>query len=90
MPPIPPYLRSRNLNPFKKDHEQPRTRPHALGELITTGMGLRKSLDALVSNLFKGNATVIGEWATASHVERQGTRKAKPATGGTSLPKPNS
>ena len=51
----------------------------ALGELITTGMGLRKSLDALVNNLFKGNATIIGEWATASHVERQGSRKAKPA-----------
>ena len=55
----------------------------ALGELITTGMGIRKSLDALVNNLFKGNATVIGEWATASHVERQGTRKAKPAATGT-------
>ena len=48
-------------------------------------------LDALVNNLFKGNATVIGEWATASHVERQGTRKAKPAPGGTTptiAPKP--
>ena len=61
----------------------------ALDELIRTGMGIRKSLDALVNNLFKGNATVIGEWATASHVERQGTRKPKPATGGgTTLPKP--
>ena len=46
-------------------------------------------LDALVNNLFKGNATVIGEWATASHVERQGTRKAKPATGSAApAPKP--
>ena len=52
-------------------------------------MGIRKSLDALVNNLFKGNATLIGEWATASHVERQGTRKAKPATGGTTPPKAN-
>ena len=63
----------------------------ALGALITTGMGIRKSLDALVNNLFKGNATVIGEWATASHAERQGTRKAKPAAGGTTpapTPKP--
>ena len=63
----------------------------ALGEFITTGMGLRKSLDALVNNLFKGNATVIGEWATASHGERQGTRKAKPAAGGSTpapAPKP--
>ena len=59
----------------------------ALGELITTGMGIRKSLDALVNNLFKGNATIIGEWATASHVERQGTRKAKPAPT-TPVPKP--
>lgn len=61
----------------------------ALDELIPTGMGLRKSLDALVHNLFKGNATIIGEWATASHVERQGTRKPKPAAGsGTSTTKP--
>ena len=54
-------------------------------------MNIRKSLGALVNNLFKGNATVIGEWATASHVERQGTRKAKPAPGGTTpapTPKP--
>ena len=49
----------------------------ALDELIKTGMGLRKTLDALVHNLFKGNATTIGEWATASHVERQGSRKKK-------------
>jgi hypothetical protein len=60
----------------------------ALGELITTGMGIRKSLDALVNNLFKGNATVVGEWATASHVERQGTRKAKTAPGGTGTSTP--
>ena len=61
----------------------------ALDELIPTGMGIRKSLDALMNNLFKGNATLIGEWATASHVERQGTRKAKPAAGGTTPPKAN-
>ena len=49
------------------------------------------NVDALVNNLCKGNATLIGEWATASHVERQGTRKAKPAppAGGTTPPKPN-
>ena len=35
-----------------------------VGELITTGMGIRQSLDALVNNLLKGNATVIGEWVT--------------------------
>ena len=52
-------------------------------------MNISKSLEALVNNLFKGNATIIGEWATASHVERQGSRKAKPATGGTTPPKPN-
>jgi len=59
----------------------------ALGELITTGMGNRKSLEALVNNLFKGNATIIGEWTTASHVERQGSRKAKPAGAITNPPK---
>jgi hypothetical protein len=63
----------------------------ALDELIRTGMGIRKSLDALVHNLFKGNAAIIGEWAAASHVERhverQGAPKAKPAAGGTTPPK---
>ena len=55
------------------------------GELDTlnVAIGIRKSLDALVNSLFKGNAA-------ASHVERQGTRKAKPATGATtSAPKVN-
>ena len=52
-----------------------------------TAFGKAKATDifaatALVNNLFKGNATVIAEWATASHVERQGTRK-KNADGGT-------
>ncbi len=61
----------------------------ALGELITTGMGIRKSPDALVNNLFKGNAAIFGEWATASHVEQQGTRKAKPTAGGTTPPRPH-
>lgn len=50
-------------------------------------MNIRKSLDALVNNLFKGNATVIGEWSTATHVERHGSRKAKPGAGGTAPPK---
>ena len=49
----------------------------ALDETIKTGMGIRKSLDALIHNLFRGNAAIIGEWTTASHVERQGTRKKK-------------
>lgn len=49
-----------------------------VGALITTGMGIRQSLDALVNNFFKGNAIVIGEWVTTSHVERPGIRKAKP------------
>ena len=30
----------------------------------------------------------VGEWATASHVERQNTRKAKPAAGVGNTPKP--
>ena len=59
-----------------------------LDKLIKTGMSIRKSLDALIHNLFKGNATIIGEWATASHVERQGSRKAKPAND--TAPKPPS
>ena len=43
------------------DREQTRTRPRALDGLLTIGTGIRKSLDALVNNFFKGNATVIGE-----------------------------
>ena len=69
-----------------EDSKDTQSAAGALGELITTGMGIRKSLDALVNNLFKGNDTVIGKWATASHVERQGTRKAKPAAGGGAAP----
>jgi hypothetical protein len=63
----------------------------ALDAHIKTGMSIRKTLDAVIRNLFKGNATIIGEWSTASHVERQGSRKAKPAAGGTTpAPAPQS
>src|SRR6266853_508863 len=69
----------------RADHDEP-ARPAGatrttdpFDELIRTGVSIRKGLDAPVHNLFKGNATVIGEWATASHVDRKGTRKAKPA-----------
>ena len=57
----------------------------ALDEFVKTGMGIRKSLDALVNNVFKGNATVIGEWVTASHVEHQRSRERMPneSTSGT-------
>jgi hypothetical protein len=47
----------------------------ALDALTKTGMTIRKVLDAVIRNLFKGNATIIGEWSTASHVERQGKKK---------------
>ena len=50
---------------------------------MKTSTSIPKSIDALVNNRFKGNATAIGDWATSSHVERQGTRKAKLAPSGT-------
>ena len=53
----------------------------------TRAAGLADATDALVNNLFKGNATLIGEWAAASHVERQGTRKAKPVPAPAPAPK---
>ena len=31
-----------------------------------------------MNGLFKGNATIIGEWANANHVECEGTRKPNP------------
>lgn len=49
-------------------------------------MNIHKSLDALVNHLLKGSATVIGEWSPASHIERQGARKAKPVGGAGTSP----
>ena len=48
-----------------------------VGALVTTGTGIRQSLDALVNNLFKGNATVIGEWVTAMAPARPGPRQSR-------------
>ena len=44
-----------------------------------------KQLDAFMHNFYRSNAAKMGEWHTASHVERQAKAK-KPAT---PLAKPN-
>ncbi len=46
-----------------------------------------KQLDAFIHNFFKSNAEVIGEWKSASHVERSANKKEKPAAA--PPPKPN-
>lgn len=48
-----------------------------LGPLIKTGLTRVKQLDAFVNNTYKSDAEKLGEWKTASHVERQ--PKTKPA-----------
>ncbi len=53
----------------------------ALDGLVETGMSYRKTLDALVRNLFKTDATIIGAWAMASHVERQPSKAKKKTKG---------
>ncbi len=34
-----------------------------------------KQLNAFIQNFYKGNATVLGDWKTASHVQRAAKRK---------------
>ena len=63
----------------------------AVGRLIKAGMREVNYLDAIVHNKYASNPDKLRAWDCASHVERQGTRKAKPAAGGTTpapTPKP--
>ncbi|HEY0550855.1 MAG TPA: hypothetical protein VGF13_14725 [Verrucomicrobiae bacterium] len=50
-----------------------------LGQQVCEGVVIVKQLDALMNNLYKGNAEKLGQWKTASHVERASTAKAKTA-----------
>jgi hypothetical protein len=45
-----------------------------------------KQLDAFMHNFHRSNADKMGEWKTASHVERQANKKETPAS---PPPKPN-
>jgi hypothetical protein len=48
--------------------------------LIDDAMTKVKQLDAFMHNFYKSNAEKLGQWKTASHVERQAkTKKAQPA-----------
>ncbi len=47
-----------------------------LGEAITK----TKQLDAFMHNFYRSNAEKLGEWKTASHVERQAASKKAPGT----------
>jgi hypothetical protein len=39
-----------------------------------------KQLQRLMINLYKGNAEMMGEWQTASHVEHLSHKSKKPAS----------
>lgn len=41
-----------------------------LSALATQGMKIRKQLDPIVRNKFKGNAAVLAAWQSAQHIER--------------------
>src|SRR5437867_2319773 len=40
-----------------------------ISALITQGLLILKQLDRLMTNLYKGNAVMLGEWETGSHIE---------------------
>ena len=45
------------------------------GPLLEEGLTKVKQLDAFMYNFYKNNAEKMGEWLTASHVERQPKKK---------------
>ncbi len=56
--------------------------------LLQEAMTKVKQLDAFIHNFFKSNAEVMGEWKTASHVERAANKKEDPAKPATPPPTP--
>src|SRR5689334_4248048 len=50
------------------------------GPLLRQAMTKVKQLDAFMQNLYKGNATKLGEWQTASRVQRA-AKRTKQASG---------
>ena len=51
------------------------------GPLLKEALTRVKQLDAFVHNFFKDNAEKLGEWKTASHVERQPKKTPAPPPG---------
>jgi hypothetical protein len=47
----------------------------SFGPLLDEAMTAVKQLDAFIHNFYKSNAAKMGEWHTASHVERQKKKK---------------
>jgi hypothetical protein len=56
--------------------------------LLKTAMTKVRQLDAFVHNLYRSNAQKMGEWHTASHVERQAQKKETPAKPAAAAPSP--
>ncbi|MGB8168091.1 MAG: hypothetical protein WCF18_11410 [Chthoniobacteraceae bacterium] len=52
----------------------------ALNKLVDRGLTAVKQLNVIMNNRYKDNATRLGEWKTASHVERQPDAKPAPTT----------
>lgn len=48
------------------------------GPLLRAAMMKVRQLDAFAHNFYKDNAEKMGEWTTASHVERQSKKTAAP------------
>ena len=48
--------------------------------LLADAMVKVKQLDAFMHNFYKSNAEKLGEWKTASHIERQSKAKKAPGT----------
>jgi hypothetical protein len=59
----------------------------SFGPLLDDAMTAVKQLDAFMHNFYKSNATKMGEWHTASHVERQ-KKKKEEAPANPAQPKP--
>lgn len=51
------------------------------GPLLTEAMMKAKQLDAFVHNFYASDAEKMGEWKTASHVQRQTKKEATPPPG---------
>ena len=59
-----------------------------ISALIRQGHAIAKQLNALMLNFYKGNATKLGAWTTAYHVERSLPAAAAPAPAPTPPAKP--
>jgi hypothetical protein len=56
--------------------------------LMKEGMTIHKRLDAFMHNFYRSNAAKLGEWKTASHIERQPRKKKTETPANPAPPKP--